>query len=236
MRVAPALAMTQGGEFRSDVSVDMGRGSLEGTLVLPAGAEGLILFAHGSGSSRHSPRNRAVAEYLNERALATLLFDLLTPAEEQLGATAALRFDVDLLGKRLVTALSWTQQHPALRALPFGVFGASTGAAAALLAAATRPELVRAVVSRGGRPDLAGNALGRVQAPTLLLVGGADSAVLSLNEAALARLAGVRELIVIPGAGHLFEEPGALDAVAKQAGDWFLRHLAAARRAATSQT
>jgi pimeloyl-ACP methyl ester carboxylesterase len=158
---------------------------------------------------------------------------LLTPAEEQRDLAATnLRFDIDLLGKRLVTALTWTQQHSALRALPLGVFGASTGAAAALLAAATKPELVRAIVSRGGRPDLAGSALGRVRAPTLLLVGGADGAVLSLNESALAQLGCVRELYVIPGASHLFEEPGALEVVAQQAGDWFLRHLSAARRAA----
>jgi len=226
--------MAQGGS-RSSVSIETSHGHLEGTLALPAAAEGLVVFAHGSGSSRHSPRNRAVAEYLNERGLGTLLFDLLTRAEEQQDSgTRALRFDVELLGRRLLLALTWAKRQPALRGLPLGVFGASTGAAAALLAAASKPELVSAVVSRGGRPDLAGGALGQVHAPTLLLVGSADSAVLRLNQSALSELGGVRELCVIPGASHLFEEPGALQAVAKQAADWFVRHFAVARRAAAS--
>lgn len=201
---------------------------LQGDLGVPAGAVGIVLFAHGSGSGRHSPRNRAVALALRERGLATLLADLLTTEEEAVDArTRHLRFDIPALAARLVALTEWLSQEPATRGLAVGHFGASTGAGAALVAAAERPGLVRAVVSRGGRTDLAGPALGRVRAPTLLIVGGADEAVLDLNRGALARLPGEARLEVVPGATHLFEEPGALEAVARLAGDWFAAHLAA---------
>jgi dienelactone hydrolase len=192
----------------------------------------VVLFAHGSGSSRRSPRNRAVARVLRSAGLATLLLDLLTSAEEAEDEfTGRLRFDVGLLARRLVGAVDWLGRTQGTAGLPIGCFGASTGAAAALAAAAERPEAVAAVVSRGGRPDLAGAALARVRAPTLLIVGGADQAVLALNRKALAQLAcAEKQLIVVPGAGHLFEEPGALEEVARLAADWFSRRLG--RRAA----
>ncbi|HYZ34613.1 MAG TPA: dienelactone hydrolase family protein [Crenalkalicoccus sp.] len=203
--------------------------TLEGDLNLPEGARGLVLFAHGSGSSRHSPRNRHVARLLNEARLATLLIDLLTMREEAVDArTAALRFDIGLLAERLVHATDWVDGNPGTRELRIGYFGASTGAGAALVAAAERPEVVGAVVSRGGRPDLAGPALARVRAPTLLIVGGNDRQVIELNRAALERLRCEKRLVIIPGATHLFEEPGALDEVARLARDWFGRHLAPA--------
>ncbi|HEV3090399.1 MAG TPA: hypothetical protein VGX91_03040 [Candidatus Cybelea sp.] len=193
-------------------------------LRVPIGAKGLVLFAHGSGSSRMSPRNRMVAEELWGGGLGTLLFDLLTPQEAKLDeTTAALRFDVGLLASRLAGATRWVRAHPALRDLALGYFGASTGAAAALIAAAMLPGEIAAVVSRGGRPDLAGNCLERVRAPVLLIVGGADAAVLEFNRAAMLRLRCERELAVVPGATHLFEEPGALAEVARLARDWFLR-------------
>jgi pimeloyl-ACP methyl ester carboxylesterase len=198
---------------------------LEGDLVLPEAASGIVLFAHGSGSSRHSPRNRQVAASLNQAQLGTLLVDLLTPAEERLDlVTAEHRFDINLLARRLVGAIDWLRHGPA-ESLPIGLFGASTGAAAALVAAAARPEDVGAVVSRGGRPDLAGPALPRVRAPTLLIVGGADPVVLELNEQAFELLQTEKQLVVIPGATHLFEEPGALQEVARLAADWFTKHL-----------
>ncbi|MDE3112291.1 MAG: dienelactone hydrolase family protein [Chloroflexota bacterium] len=199
-----------------------------GDLVVPAGATGIVVFAHGSGSSRHSSRNRAVAATLRDTGLATLLFDLLTPSEERRDeVTAELRFDIPFLAARCRAVLAWAREQNDLAALRVGLFGASTGAAAALVAAAEERG-VRAVVSRGGRPDLAGNALARVSAPTLLLVGGHDGTVLELNRAAFDRLAAAdKELIVVPGAGHLFEEPGALDAVAHHAATWFERWLAA---------
>jgi dienelactone hydrolase len=198
---------------------------LEGDLVLPEAASGIVLFAHGSGSSRHSPRNRQVAASLNQAQLGTLLVDLLTPAEERLDlVTAEHRFDINLLARRLVGAIDWLRRGPA-ESLPIGLFGASTGAAAALVAAAARPEDVGAVVSRGGRPDLAGPALPRVRAPTLLIVGGADPVVLELNEQAFELLQTEKQLVVIPGATHLFEEPGALQEVARLAADWFTKHL-----------
>jgi putative phosphoribosyl transferase len=201
---------------------------LEGDLVIPEGARGLVLFAHGSGSSRRSVRNRFVAQTLRARRLGTLLFDLLTSAEEQEDAVdARLRFDIPLLASRLGDVTDSIRRYAPARGLPMGYFGASTGAAAALIAAAARPGVVRAVVSRGGRPDLAQGLLARVQAPTLLIVGGADSAVLALNREALEQISGRRELVVVPHATHLFEEPGALDDVARLAGDWFLRHLGA---------
>jgi putative phosphoribosyl transferase len=210
------------------VEIRDGDATLAGTLAVPAGARGVVVFAHGSGSGRFSPRNRAVAAELQRAGLATLLMDLLTPAEEAEDArTARLRFDVGLLGRRVVAAIDWLAGAPELGQLPVGCFGASTGAAAALIAAAERPERVGAVVSRGGRPDLAGAALSRVTAPTLLIVGGRDTQVIELNRAAQARLAGPSRLEIVPGAGHLFEEPGALARVTELARDWFLAHLQA---------
>ncbi|WP_433932289.1 phosphoribosyltransferase family protein [Sorangium cellulosum] len=207
--------------------VQAGTAALPGDLAIPERAVGLVIFAHGSGSSRRSPRNRSVAEALWRWGLATLLFDLLTEGEEaEDRRSARLRFDVDLLARRLVGATDWALARPELRHLGVGYFGASTGAAAALMAAAARPRVVGAVVSRGGRPDLAGAALSRVRAPTLLIVGSADTAVLGLNHEALDRLAGPRRLAVVPSATHLFEEPGALAAVARLAGEWFAHHLA----------
>jgi dienelactone hydrolase len=198
---------------------------LAGDLAVPDAATGAVVFAHGSGSSRHSPRNRYVAGVLNEAGLATLLIDLLTAEEEQLDIrTRELRFDISLLADRLLGATDWLAAEAATRGLPLGYFGASTGAAAALVAAAARPRL-RAVVSRGGRPDLAGAALQDVRAPTLLIVGGADRVVLDLNRDAMTALQTQVELEVIPGATHLFEEPGALEQVAALARDWFARHL-----------
>ena len=196
---------------------------LEGELDVPAGACGLVVFAHGSGSSRHSPRNRFVARELNLRGLATLLIDLLTERED---ADRSARFDIAMLAERLGAAVSWAIDEPSLRHLPLGLFGASTGAAAALIAAARRPEAIAAVVSRGGRPDLAGEALARVSAPTLLIVGSADVEVLNLNKAALAKMPGSAELVVVPRATHLFEEPGTLEQVAMLAADWFERSFA----------
>ena len=211
------------------VHVQAGLVTLEGNLSLPKGARGIVLFAHGSGSSRQSPRNRQVARLLNEAKLATLLVDLLTPAEEAIDRqTAHLRFDIGLLAERLLGATDWLAQHPDTRALRIGYFGASTGAAAALVAAASRPSLVGAVVSRGGRPDLAGPALARVRAPTLLIVGGNDFPVIEMNRAALAQLRCEKRLVIVPGATHLFEEPGALLEVARLAREWFDRHLISA--------
>jgi putative phosphoribosyl transferase len=199
---------------------------LEGALSIPANAQGIVLFAHGSGSSRHSPRNRYVAKVLREGGLATLLIDLLTAEEEVVDRqTAELRFDIDLLARRLVGATDWIAHEPATQPLAIGYFGASTGAAAALVAAAMRPNLVAAVVSRGGRPDLAGAALSRVQAPTLLIVGGLDEVVMELNREALERLRVEKRLEIVPGATHLFEEPGALEQVARLARGWFERYL-----------
>jgi len=199
---------------------------LPGALGVPPAARGLVIFAHGSGSSRLSPRNRAVAAVLRRAGLATLLFDLLTAAEEREEMwTRHLRFDIALLARRLVAATRQMAADPATAALPLGYFGASTGAAAALVAAAELAEVVRAVVSRGGRPDLAGDALERVRAPVLLIVGGNDPLVLELNQQAMTRLRAPHRLEVIPGATHLFEEPGALERVAELARDWFLEHL-----------
>ena len=208
------------------VRVAVGEAVLEGSLTLPAGARGVVLFAHGSGSSRFSPRNRYVASVLNWGGLATLLIDLLTPQEEERDQrTRQYRFDIGLLAGRLVGAMDWLTQTAETGGLRIGLFGASTGAAAALIAAAQQPALVGAVVSRGGRPDLAGDALPHVHAPTLLIVGGADTPVIALNETALAQLRVEKRLTIIPGATHLFEEPGALEEVARLARDWFLHHL-----------
>ncbi len=213
------------------VRVAAGRVNVEGNLVVSEGAAGVVLFAHGSGSSRLSPRNRSVARTLQERGLATLLIDLLTADEEAIDVqTAHLRFDIGLLADRLAGATDWLLEQPETRHLRIGYFGASTGAAAALVAAALRPRAVGAVVSRGGRPDLAGDALPRVQAPTLLIVGGDDLEVLELNREAYDRLLCQRQLAVVPRASHLFEEPGTLEAVARLAGDWFVKHLGPAGR------
>jgi putative phosphoribosyl transferase len=202
-----------------------GHVQVAGTLALPEDARGVVLFAHGSGSSRFSPRNQFVAEHLRAEGLGTLLMDLLTVEEERADArTGALRFDIGLLTGRVVAALDWLAGQPETETLGVGCFGASTGAAAALVAAAERPDRVRAVVSRGGRPDLAGAALGSVRAPTLLIVGGADQPVIEMNRAALQRLASA-ELVIVPGAGHLFEEEGALEEVARLAAAWFVRFL-----------
>jgi dienelactone hydrolase len=204
---------------------------LSGDLVIPDAARGVVLFAHGSGSSRHSPRNRQVAAGLHTAGYATLLLDLLTDAEEEVDArTRELRFDIPLLAGRLTGAVDWLGAVDAAAALPLAVFGASTGAAAAVITAADRPDRVRAVVSRGGRPDLAGAALGRVRAATLLIVGGADSQVLELNRAAAARLSADGELAVVPGATHLFPEPGALEQVVTRTVDWLDRWLPTAPR------
>lgn len=198
---------------------------LNGELLLPSDVSGVVLFAHGSGSSRLSPRNQFVARTLREHRVGTLLFDLLTEAEEEEDRfTGHLRFDIELLGERLLGATRWFhEQHPAL---PIGYFGSSTGGAAALVAAAHAPVPIRAIVSRGGRPDLAGRVLAQVQSPTLLIVGGADSQVISLNQQAMEQMRCSKELRLIPGASHLFEEPGALEQVARLAADWFQRHFA----------
>jgi putative phosphoribosyl transferase len=208
------------------IRVAAGAVTLEGNLSLPKGADGIVLFAHGRGSSRHSPRNRYVAWLLNDANLATLLVDLLTSEEEAIDLTTAhLRFDIGLLAGRLIGVTDWLTEHPDTRHLRIGYFGASTGAAAALMAAAERADVVGAVVSRGGRPDLAGPALTRVKAPTLLIVGGNDFPVIDLNRAALAQLHCEKQLVIVPGATHLFEEPGALDQVAQLAREWFKRYL-----------
>ncbi|HEY3232693.1 MAG TPA: dienelactone hydrolase family protein [Roseiflexaceae bacterium] len=208
------------------VHITAGLVTLEGTLHLPAGAYGIVLFAHGSGSSRHSPRNRYVASVLQAGGLATLLIDLLTADEETVDLrTRQLRFDIGLLADRLVGATDWLAQEPDTHLLRVGYFGASTGGGAALVAAAQRPEAVGAVVSRGGRPDLAGPALSHVRAPTLLIVGGHDVPVIGMNQEALAQLRCEKRLDIIPGATHLFEEPGTLEQAALLARDWFNQYL-----------
>ncbi|GAA4078616.1 MULTISPECIES: dienelactone hydrolase family protein [Actinomadura] len=208
------------------VTVALPDASLDGDLVVPDRADGVVLFAHGSGSSRFSPRNRAVASGLNTAGFGTLLLDLLTADEERVDAeSAALRFDIGLLTRRLVGAVDWLGEEPQTTGLPIGLFGASTGAAGALAAAAERPGAVGAVVSRGGRPDLAGDALGRVRAPVLLIVGGDDPRVLELNELAKHRLRVTHKLKIVAGATHLFEEPGALERVTELATRWFAAYL-----------
>ena len=211
------------------VEIAAGRVRLEGTLGVPANARGIVLFAHGSGSSRFSSRNRYVARVLRDAALGTLLLDLLSSREEEVDdVTREHRFDIAMLADRLVAAIDWLAAEPESERLAVGLFGASTGGGAALVAASKRPARVHAVVSRGGRPDLAGDALAVVRCPTLLVVGGADDVVLELNDATRARMhAGVR-LVTVPGATHLFEEPGALETVAALARDWFLEHLGGA--------
>ena len=210
----------------SEVMVTLRDASLPGSLAMPAGAPGIVVFAHGSGSSRFSPRNRAVADSLNQAGFATLLFDLLTAEENEIDLqTQGPRFDIGLLSERLVGAIDWLGMQHKLAAIPTGLFGASTGAAAALRAAAERPQRVAAVVSRGGRPDLAGASLALVEAPTLLIVGGEDGVVIELNREAAARLHCTQRLDIVPGATHLFEEPGTLNQVAWLAQDWFARYL-----------
>jgi dienelactone hydrolase len=211
-----------------EVEIQAGRVVLPGNLVIPDGAEGLVVFAHGSGSSRFSPRNRFVAEALQQRDLGTLLMDLLTPEEEAVDArTGHLRFDISLLGERVIAAVDWLSEQSDTADIDLGIFGASTGAAAALVAAARRLDRIRAVVSRGGRPDLAAQDLPQVRAPTLLIVGGADEPVIGMNKEALDRLQAEARLEIVPGATHLFEEPGAMEEVARLAGEWFARYLIA---------
>ncbi len=206
------------------VKLDAGGVTLEGNLIVPRGATGIVLFAHGSGSSRFSSRNRYVAEILRQSNLGTLLIDLLTQQEELVDTrTAHLRFDIDLLARRLVGATEWLgEQHPDLKV---GLFGASTGGGAALVGAAEVPDRIAAVVSRGGRPDLAGDALPLVKAPTLLIVGGDDVPVIAMNQEAFDRMTCVKRMEIVPGASHLFEEPGTLEQVAKLASDWFKKYL-----------
>lgn len=208
------------------VTIPLDAVELEGNRSVPEGAKAVVLFAHGSGSSRFSPRNRYVADFLRKAGLGTLLFDLLTGDEERVDAmTAEYRFDINLLADRLVAATDWASKDAKTRGLKIGYFGASTGAAAALIAAARRPDAVYAVVSRGGRPDLAEAFLPEVKAPTLLIVGELDYPVVDLNRDALKLIPAVKEMAVVPGATHLFEEPGKLDEVARLAKDWFLEHL-----------
>ncbi|HEX6067442.1 MAG TPA: dienelactone hydrolase family protein [Nitrososphaera sp.] len=208
------------------VKITAGKVVLDGDLAVPGKSRGIVVFAHGSGSGRHSPRNRHVARVLQDAGLATLLMDLLTVEEEAVDMhTAHLRFDIDLLAKRLVGATDWLNDNDLTRHLHIGYFGASTGAAAALVAAAERQQAVKAVVSRGGRPDLAFDSLPKVKAPTLLIVGGDDEPVIGMNREAMSKMKAERELVIVPGATHLFEEPGKLDEVAALARDWFLRHL-----------
>lgn len=211
----------------TSVSIPAGDVLLQGDLSMPSSPRGIVLFAHGSGSSRHSPRNRYVAEALNEHSLGTLLVDLLTAEEEQKDeVTAQLRFDIDLLTRRLVAITDWLASLPQVRGHKIGLFGASTGAAAALMTAAERPDLVKAVVSRGGRPDLAGSRASLVRAPTLLIVGGKDTPVIQMNRDAMALMKCKVELKIVPGATHLFEERGTLAQVASLGADWFTTHLA----------
>jgi pimeloyl-ACP methyl ester carboxylesterase len=218
MQAAKAIA--------SPVQIPSGSVLLSGDLQMPTAAQGVVLFAHGSGSSRLSPRNRFVAGVINRSNLGTLLFDLLTREEEEIDAhTRHLRFDIDMLARRLTDAAKWTFEQDATRGMNVGLFGASTGAAAALMTAAELGSRISAVVSRGGRPDLAGDALDEVTAPTLLIVGGLDDVVIGLNEEAFRRLRCEKEMKIIAGATHLFEEPGKLEAVADIAAEWFRRHL-----------
>jgi putative phosphoribosyl transferase len=212
--------------LQDEIGIPAGPVTLDGELIVPDNAKGVVLFVHGSGSSRHSPRNRFVAQTLHRAGLATLLFDLLTPAEEAVDLhTCQYRFDIGLLAGRLGFATEWILEEPAAHGLRIGYFGSSTGGGAALVAAANRPDQVGAVVSRGGRPDLAGAALHRLRAPTLLIVGGEDNAVIGLNREAMAQMQCAVSLELIPGATHLFEEPGTLESVAQLASQWLSQHL-----------
>jgi putative phosphoribosyl transferase len=218
-------AMNRHPELHS-VSIPMSTGLIQGDLNVPENSRAVVLFAHGSGSSRHSPRNKYVAEVLNDGGCSTLLLDLLTPDEEDADRhTGHLRFDIDLLAERLVMATDWLRDQAHGRSQPIGYFGASTGAAAALIAAASRPDVVEAVVSRGGRPDLAGRSLSLVRAPTLLIVGERDEVVIQLNERAAAEMRAIHRMEIVPRATHLFEERGALEQVAALAREWFDQHL-----------
>jgi pimeloyl-ACP methyl ester carboxylesterase len=211
---------------QTEMKIPVGNVKVEGTLTLPHGAKGVVLFAHGSGSSRFSPRNQYVAKEFNKAKIGTLLFDLLTQEEEETDiVTAEFRFNIALLAQRLIGATEWLRNDLLTKTLAFGYFGASTGAAAALIAAAKLPDDIVAVVSRGGRPDLAGEYLPRVVAPTLLLVGGLDTDVIELNRLAMDQMTSQKKLVIVPGATHLFEEPGTLEEVAKLSADWFLRYL-----------
>lgn len=213
-------------EYETEVWIPAGRVRLEGNLDQPEHAHGLVIFAHGSGSSRHSPRNKFVAQVLREGGLATLLLDLLSEDEEAIDLqTTRLRFDIALLAERVLQAMDWVGKTPAVSELPIGLFGSSTGAGAALVAAAQQPELVHAVVSRGGRPDLATSALGKVRAPTLLIVGGNDASVIELNKQAMEQMSGETKLEIVPRATHLFEEPGSLEKVSHLATQWFQKYL-----------
>lgn len=212
--------------FSKTVHLQSGGYTLTGDWIMPPNPLGIVLFAHGSGSSRHSRRNMSVARYLVKRGMGTLLLDLLTPVEEELDAvTLHLRFDIPLLARRLADATRWLKDRPEAKRLPIGYFGASTGAAAALVASVVMNHSVAAVVSRGGRPDLAGDSLPHVFSPTLLMVGGNDPAVADLNSKALEQMKCSKKLVIIPGATHLFEEPGMLDQVAVLAADWFTHHF-----------
>lgn len=225
----PAAAAPRA-EAIADVHIEIQDRTLEGMLAIPPGAQGLVIFAHGSGSSRHSPRNQFVARTIRQAGVATLLFDLLTREEEREDAvTGHLRFDIELLAERLAAVTDWAMRDQRTKHLRIGYFGSSTGAAAALIAAGRMPQAIGAVVSRGGRPDMAKPSLREVRAPTLLIVGGDDTLVLELNQQAYAQLPGHKELQIIPGASHLFEEPGALEEVARLAAQWFAQHLGAAR-------
>jgi putative phosphoribosyl transferase len=220
--------MTAATDRPEEVHIDVDAGTITGDLGLPADMDGVVAFAHGSGSSRHSRRNQEVAATLREAGFATLLMDLLTPEEERVDIrTREFRFDIPLLASRVAAAVDWLRSDQRTRGHRIGLFGASTGAAAALVAAAARPETVTAVVSRGGRPDLAGEALPQVQAPTLLIVGGDDRPVIGMNEDAMARMRAPTELVIVPGATHLFEEPGTLEEVARLARGHLAAHLRA---------
>lgn len=213
--------------FERKIEIESGPAQLEGDLLIPPDAQGLVIFAHGSGSSRFSPRNKQVATVLNRAGLATLLMDLLTPEEEEVDQTTRhLRFDIPFLAQRVGSAIEWASEYPRTHRLSIGLFGASTGAAAALAAAAHRPRMVKAVVSRGGRPDLAERALPRIHCPTLLIVGGEDTAVIDYNEEAFDLLECIKRLEIVPGATHLFEEPGAMEHVADLTARWFVEQLA----------
>ena len=221
-----AVSKAAKASIASDVEIPYGHFCIKGHLSVPAGASGVVLFAHGSGSSRNSPRNQFVAGVLREAGVGTLLFDLLTPEEELSDSqTAQLRFDIGLLARRLITATSWVMNDPRIKEMAIGYFGASTGGSAALVAAAELGDQIKAVVARGGRPDLAGSALPLVTAPTLLIVGELDYPVITMNRAALGQLGCEKRLQIVPGASHLFQEPGTLEEVGRLAADWFAKHF-----------
>jgi pimeloyl-ACP methyl ester carboxylesterase len=232
------LDRTREGRARNEsIVIPVTGGEIGADLRVPKQASGLVIFAHGSGSSRFSSRNRAVADFLQSQGFGTVLLDLLTTAEESVDVhTHEYRFDIDLLGRRVMLATDWSQSRAELQPMPIGYFGASTGAAAALIAAAVRPAVVRAVVSRGGRPDLAGEALRAVRAPTLLIVGGDDGPVIEMNRDAMGQMKAPVELEIVPGATHLFEETGTLEQVMDLAADWFQRHLGSTPGERSSET